>query len=193
MSDKATNDPCTNKSKIVRRKFTLSKQKADQLQELADDHYDGNRSMFLRSAAEDHAYTLERGGRTLLQEILDEIKDAHETIDELQETWDESDSGFEQPSAAEVTGAPSENSIENSMNNHDPIRGDMWPVYRTLADAHPDVLSVSEVVSSVNLATTDVRHALIDLQAREKIVSDSSETIHYEITIGESKEHQCQK
>ena len=177
-----------DESVIVRRKFSMPKRKANRIQVLADEHYADNQSQLVRSAVEDHAYTLEGRGRTLLQEAIDEIKRIGEIVDELQEALNKSDSGSEQPSTAEMAVATSEDAVGGETSGHDAIQGDMWPVYRRLADAYPAALPVDELVSSGDLSETDVRHALIDLQDRGKIVSSSVEGItQYEITADKSE------
>jgi hypothetical protein len=120
---------------IVRRKFSMPKLKADRIQVLATEHYADNQSQLVRSAIEDHAYTLEGRGRTLLQETIDEVKRVGEIVDELQEALNESDSGSEQPSTTEIAGAAPNDTVEGEVSSHDAIQGDMWPVYRKLADA----------------------------------------------------------
>lgn len=188
MSDGTTDDRGYTEPEIVRLKFTLPKRKSDRFQELANKHYAGNTSEFLRSAGEDHARTLKGGGRTLLRETLDEVKHNGEAVDELQEALNESDSGPEQPSAAEIDRSASEDTVVGEVSGHDAIQGDMWPVYRRLADAYPAALPVDELVASGDLSETDVRHALIDLQDRGKIVSSSVEGItQYEITADKSE------
>lgn len=185
MSDSTADDHVPSEPEIVRRKITLPKKKADRLQALANEHYAGNRSQLVRSAIEDHAHTLRGRGRTLRQEILDEIKRVGENVDKLLEALNESDSASEQPTAAEIAGAAS-GAAEGGASDHNVIEGDMWPVYRCLADAYPGALRVDELVSSGDLSETDVRHALIDLRAREKIVSSSVEgTIQYSIVTDE--------
>jgi Arc/MetJ-type ribon-helix-helix transcriptional regulator len=177
-----------DESEIVRRKFSMPKQKADRIQVLANEHYAKNQSQLVRSAIEDHAYTLEGRGRTLLQEALDEVKRVGEIVDELQKALNESDSDSEQPSTAEIAGAAPKDIVEGEVSSHDAIKGDMWPVYRKLADAYPAALSVDEFVSSGGLSETDVQHALIDLRDRGKIASSSVEgTTQYEITANESE------
>lgn len=177
-----------DESEIVRRKFSMPKQKADRIQVLANEHYAKNQSQLVRSAIEDHAYTLEGRGRTLLQEAIDEVKRVGEIVNELQEVLNESDSGSEQPSTPEMAGAAPKNTVKGKANGHDVIQGDMWPVYRKLADAYPAALPVDEIVSSGDLSETDVRHALIDLRDHGKIASSSVEgTTQYEITTDESE------
>jgi hypothetical protein len=173
---------------IVRRKFSMPKPKADRIQVLATEHYADNQSQLVRSAVEDHAYTLEGRGRTLFQETLDEIERIGEVVDKLQEARNESDSSSEQPSSTKTAGTVAEDTVEGRVSGHDAIQGDMWPVYRRLADAYPAALPVDELVLSGDLSETDVRHALIDLQDRGKIVSSSVEgTTQYEITADESE------
>ena len=176
----------TNESETVRRKFSMPKRVADRIRVLAIEHYGKNQSQLVRSAVADHAYTLEGGDRTLLQEATDGINYLCETVDELQDDLDMIDPGSEQRSATEIAGAPSENTAEDSLNGHNVIQGDMWPVYRQLADAYPAVLTVDRLVSSSDLSEVDVRHALVDLQNRGKIASGGGERlIEYEITTGD--------
>lgn len=173
---------------IVRRKFSMPKRKADRIQVLANEHYAKNQSQLVRSAIEDHAYTLEGRGRTLLQEALDEVKHVRDAVNELQEAWNENDSASEQPSTSETAEAAPGDTVEDRVSGHDAIQGDMWPVYRRLADAYPAALPIDELVSSGDLSETDIRHALIDLQDRGKITSSSVEgTPQYEITVDESE------
>ena len=176
----------TNESETVRRKFSMPKRVADRIRVLAIEHYGKNQSQLVRSAVADHAYTLEGGDRTLLQEATDGIDYLRETVDELQDDLDMIDPGSEQRSATEIAGAPSENAAEDSLNGHNVIQGDMWPVYRQLADAYPAMLTVDALVSSNELSTVDIQHALIDLQDRGKIASESVEgTVQYKITTDE--------
>lgn len=186
MSDDTADDRGFSEPEIVRLKFTLPKRKADRFQALANKHHAGNTSEFLRSAGEDYAHTLNGGGRTLLRETLDEVKHNGEAVDELQKALNESDSASEQPSVAEKAGAASEVAVEEEVNDHDVIEGDMWPVYREIADAYPGSLCVNEIVSSGNLPETDVRDALIDLQDCGKITASSvGDTTQYKITVDE--------
>lgn len=172
---------------IVRRKYSMPEKTADKIQALAIEHYGGNQSLFVRSATADHAYTLKGRGRRLIQETLDEIKNVGEAVDRLQENLNASNSGSKGSSSARIVGSSSENTVEDTVSDRNAIHGDMWPVYRGLADAYPVALSIDDLASSRNLSKVAIRHALIDLRDRGKIMSNGGERmVKYEITTDES-------
>ena len=70
-------------STITRRKFTLTEQLDADLQQFADLHYQGNVSLCLRAAFEDHKNTLNGEGRIALQRLEKEASHLRETTNEL--------------------------------------------------------------------------------------------------------------
>jgi DNA-binding transcriptional regulator GbsR (MarR family) len=81
MSEQHT--PDDQSSTITRRKFTLTERLDADLQRFADLHYQGNVSLCLRAAYEDHKNTLNGEGRIALKRLEQEVGQLREITTEL--------------------------------------------------------------------------------------------------------------
>jgi hypothetical protein len=75
--------PNEQSSTITRRKFTLPERLDADLQRFADLHYQGNVSLCLRAAYEDHKNTLNGEGRIALKRLEQEVGQLREITTEL--------------------------------------------------------------------------------------------------------------
>lgn len=75
--------PDKQSATITRRKFTLPERLDADLQRFADLHYQGNVSLCLRAAYEDHKNTLNGEGRIALKRLEKEVGQLRETTTEL--------------------------------------------------------------------------------------------------------------
>ena len=70
-------------SPIIRRKFTLTESLDNQVERLADQHYQGNVSLCLRAAIKEHQQTLSGEGRLALKRLEREVNNLNETVSNL--------------------------------------------------------------------------------------------------------------
>lgn len=75
----------TEESSFTRRKFTLTEDDDEELQQLADRHYDGNVSLCIRAAVADHSSNLEGNGQRAMNRLARQMRTVTEQSSQLDE------------------------------------------------------------------------------------------------------------
>ena len=90
----------TGESEFTRRKFTIPRRLDDELVRIAEKHYQGNVSLCLRAAFEDHKQTLNGEGEIAFGRLLSHVDKVaarqSEVLDQIKSLEDEI--GTEEPS-----------------------------------------------------------------------------------------------
>jgi DNA-binding transcriptional ArsR family regulator len=80
----SSSEPERAAQSVVRRKFSLTKEIDEQLQELASQHYQGNVSLCIRAAFKEHQRTVHGEGRLALKRLEQEVSRLSEQISNLE-------------------------------------------------------------------------------------------------------------
>lgn len=151
-------------STITRRKFTLTKRLDADLQQLAAQHYQGNVSLCLRAAVEDHK-TLNGEGRIALQRLEQEMGHLREAVAELDD--DTTDI------VARIEAVSSRGTRDELLSVADEELSDAQQVLDVFQETETS-LRVNDVIERVDLPLRRVVHAvekLIDIGAIVEIPS----------------------
>ena len=159
MNDTDTSYSESNEPQIIDRKFTLTEDIDEKIRTMAKQHYGGNNSQCVRSAVEDHKRTRNGMGERLLRRIEDDIADVRETVDQIEQSLDDS-ARAENPTEKDRVEAAVEN--DNTMSSSS-LTEEMLSVYRQIADEYPDFQTVDEIVAG-DLPADDVQRALVNLE-----------------------------
>lgn len=185
--DTESNDHSSEGSEIVHRKISLTRRIDQFLQETAATYYGDNCSQCVRIALLDHKRTLDGAGEKRLQEMATLIEGLREDINELQEAMEKIISGSKPHPGEGGAGAKPTDTVGIAP-DHNPMSDEMYWVDKMITEAYPDSWSVDEFVAAGDLSKTEVQHALIDLNAREKITSSRIDgTVRYTATIDDSE------
>ena len=152
-------------STITRRKFTLTKRLDADLQQLAAQHYQGNVSLCLRAAVEDHKNTLNGEGRIALQRLEQEMGHLREAVAELDD--DTTDI------VARIEAVSSRGTRDELLSVADEELSDAQQVLDVFQETETS-LRVDDVIERVDLPLRRVVHAvekLIDIGAIVEIPS----------------------
>lgn len=136
---------------IVRRKFTLSREHDELLQDLAETNYQGNCSQCIRAAIKDHERSLDGSDEFEFRQLRSAVEQLESRVDDLTE---EIQSRLHQQSAPQH--APSENTANNSEDNTSVQRR----VQRCLLQSGEDALSLEELVGRVEAEPTSIQTAV---------------------------------
>jgi hypothetical protein len=164
-------------STITRRKFTLTERLDADLQQLAAQHYQGNVSLCLRAAVEDHTNTLNGDGRIALQRLKREMGHLREAVAELDDDTTDIVAGIE--------AVNSRGTRDESLSVVDNRVSDTQQLIDTFREAKTP-LRVEDIVEQVDLPLRRVIYAterLVDLGA---IVETSSDARYQLITMQSS-------
>ena len=89
-------------STFTRRKFTITESLDERLVEFAGRHYQGNVSLCIRSAIEDHQQTLEGEGKLALSRLAAQMEQLENQQTGIQEQLQELDDAMNAPSTSTV-------------------------------------------------------------------------------------------
>ncbi|WP_336328330.1 hypothetical protein [Halovenus sp. HT40] len=82
-----------NQSKFIRRKFTITERLDEILVETAEQHYQGNVSLCIRAAIEDHRSSLDGTGDAIaVQQLAREIDKIRSQLEDIKTSGDKSES-----------------------------------------------------------------------------------------------------
>jgi hypothetical protein len=148
-------------TEITRRKFTLSPSLDAQLIRLADEHYQGNKSLFLRSAINDHERTLEDKDEFVIKELQKEVEEIAREIEELKELVEDISVESSPQTITEVQESADSNSAEIKRS-----------VQSCLLETDEDPLTLEEITINLEAGPLEVQTAVDDLLNKEFIESD---------------------
>jgi hypothetical protein len=137
---------------FTRRKFTITETLDDVLVELADQHYQGNVSLCLRAAIEDHRGTLRGGERESL--IANRLSAQLESLASRQNELATAIESESSPQIGEGRLCDGDRLAEASE-----MTDPMYRVYEVLAE-EGESLRFSDVTERVEASTADVQRAL---------------------------------
>lgn len=159
-----------------RRKFTITEELDEVLTRLAEDHYQGNVSLCIRTAIEDHRASLEKSGKESAMSQRLAIK-----LDEL--------AAHQEELSAAVNDLPQKEAAELSNSSHHPegVNGAMQAVYDALADS-PNPLRFEDISENIDAPIADIQTALGQLVDRGFVVTDSGQNQRYSL-VGTTSEN----
>lgn len=102
----------TREKEFIRRKFTITESLDDVLTRLAEQHYQGNVSLCLRAAIEDHRETLSGEGSVAMQRVLQQLDQLERETASLYPEIEESGESVSRGEESEH-----ENAAQDSLNN----------------------------------------------------------------------------
>ncbi len=173
----------TETVQFVRRKMSLTASHDNQMQNLADEHYGGNCSQFVRSAIEDHARTINGVNENLLRELSDDIFEIKDMVEQLNSQIHKQDNidNNRKPSNGEYLTEQQLITRENSLSK------ETLKIYQLLAEDYPDQRTLSSIVANVSLSEDAVDQALLSLKTRGDVISETIDNVpHYMISPGEN-------
>lgn len=171
MSEGASKDNKSEAPYIKRRKITLTQQHDELLRELANEHYGGNCSQCIRSALKDHERTIDGVSEMLLHRIADNIEQLDTSVKQLHRdhSGNSSRTAHKMNRSEDRRPTISETSDQNELENQR-----AHTVYDQLAASQSGPLSIEQLVSN-GLPERAVRHALVDLEIKGYVESDTIE------------------
>lgn len=140
-------------SVFKRRKFTIMQSLDDILQNMAEGHYQGNVSLCLRSAIEDHRATLDGEGRIAMKRIGLELHELQNTNEELTTALEEIEARIEEVS---------DHQRRSQNGDYELLTDDMRSVRHTILDAD-DSLRIDDILERLDLPASRILPALGDL------------------------------
>ena len=151
------------------KKFTLPVTLAQRVDELADKHYSGNSSQFLRSAIKDHVRTLDGQDEFAFKKLWQEVKQITTRVDELLEAVEDN------------TQSQSSDPVEPERDNTDNA-AIQRRVHTTLIESKDEVVSLDELASQIDAESLAIQSAVESLLENEFIQKHTDgELVQYRI------------
>lgn len=137
-----------DESTFTRRKFTITESLDERLVEFAGRHYQGNVSLCIRSAIEDHQQSLEGKERLTLSRLVAQIGELENRQASIHEQLEEIDDALHVQQGSNKATAPSESSTNNTK-----------LIQRELSTAD-DGLRIDDLMERLSLNLPEIQSAL---------------------------------
>lgn len=155
------------------KKFKLPVPLAQRVDKLAEKHYSGNSSQFLRSAIKDHARTLDGQDEFEFKKLCQEVKQIATRVDELLEVVDDNTHSQSSESPSEPTG-PEGGNTDNAVVQR--------RVYTTFIESKDEAVGFDELASQIDAEPLAIRSAVESLLEQEFIQKQTEdELVQYQI------------
>lgn len=135
-------------STFTRRKFTITESLDERLEEFAGRHYQGNVSLCIRSAIEDHQQSLEGEGKLALSRLVAQMGELENQQAEIQDQLQELDNTLNAPRTSTVGGV----SDGDSTDTTELVRSEL-----SIAD---DGLRIDDLMDKLPLSLPEIQSAL---------------------------------